>query len=401
MVFRILVRVLAVAPFVFFACKPGQMSRSTSNQEMAARQDSIARMDSIRIADSLAVVQRKIDSLAWEKNAVAIDAYRLLKDTVTLIGVGDIMMGTNFPSEQYLPGENLLKPVNSILQDADVTFGNHEGVILNEGGDPKRCSDPDLCYIFRTPISYAPYLTEAGFDVMSLANNHAGDFGQPGRESSMKTLDSLGIYHAGQLQRPYVTFEQDGMRYGFAAFSPNTGTVSINDLDGAIDIIKHLDSISDIVIVSFHGGAEGNKYEHITREREYFYGENRGNVYEFAHTLIDNGADVIFGHGPHVTRAVEVYNDRFIAYSLGNFLTYGRFNLRGVNGIAPIVKVFTDGNGKFYKAKVTSIIQRGAGGPVVDTQDRAWKKLKELTQEDFPEVPLYFEEGGVITYIKQ
>ncbi|MGB5929293.1 MAG: CapA family protein [Cyclobacteriaceae bacterium] len=400
MYYRMLIRALVLAPFVFFACKPGQTSRTTSDNR-TARQDSVMMMDSIRTADSLAMAQRRADSLAWEKNAVAIDAYRLLKDTVTIIGVGDIMMGTNFPSEQYLPGENLLMPVASILQDADVTFGNHEGVILDDGGDPKQCSNPDLCYLFRTPESYAPYLKEAGFDVVSLANNHAGDFGQPGRETSMRTLDSLGIYHAGLLQRPYVTFEEDGMRYGFAAFSPNTGTVSINDVPGAVEIVKHLDSISDIVIISFHGGAEGKKHQHITREREYFYGENRGNIYEFAHTLIDNGADVIFGHGPHVTRAVEVYNDRFIAYSLGNFLTYGRFNLRGESGLAPIAKVFTDGTGKFIKAEITSIIQRGAGGPVVDSQERAWKILRDLTQQDFPEVPVRFEDGGIITYINQ
>ncbi|MGB5977086.1 MAG: hypothetical protein WBG62_06735, partial [Cyclobacteriaceae bacterium] len=118
-----LIRALVLAPFVFFACKPGQTSRTTSDNR-TARQDSVMMMDSIRTADSLAMAQRRADSLAWEKNAVAIDAYRLLKDTVTIIGVGDIMMGTNFPSEQYLPGENLLMPVASILQDADVTFGN-------------------------------------------------------------------------------------------------------------------------------------------------------------------------------------------------------------------------------------------------------------------------------------
>lgn len=401
MVRYILIRVIVLAPVLFFACKPGQTSRTLPDPTIAERQDSIARMDSLRVADSLAVVQRKADSLNWEKNAVAIDVYRVLKDTVTLIGVGDIMMGTNFPSEQYLPTRNLLEPVTPILQDADVTFGNHEGVILDDGGTPKRCSNPDLCYLFRTPERFTPLLKEAGFDVMSLANNHAGDFGQTGRKNSMRVMDSLGIYHAGLLQRPYVTFEMDGMRYGFAAFAPNTGTVSINNEKEAVDIVRHLDSISDIVIISFHGGAEGKKYQHITREREYFYGENRGNIYEFAHTLVDNGADVIFGHGPHVTRAVEVYNDRFIAYSLGNFLTYARFNLRGENGIAPIVKVFTNGEGKFYKAEVTSIIQRGEGGPIVDTDERAFKKLKELTQQDFPEVPLSFEEGGIITYINQ
>ncbi len=106
----------------------------------------------------------------------------------------------------------------------------------------------------------------------------------------------------------------------------------------AEEIVRHLADTCDIVIVSFHGGAEGANYQHVTKDYEMYYTENRGNVYSFAHRMIDAGADVIFGHGPHITRAVEVYNERFIAYSLGNFCTYGRFNLSGPNGIAPVIK---------------------------------------------------------------
>ncbi|KKK93514.1 hypothetical protein LCGC14_2692140, partial [marine sediment metagenome] len=66
----------------------------------------------------------------------------------------------------------------------------------------------------------------------------------------------------------------------------------------------------------------------MTRESEIYLGYDRGNIYEFAHMVVDAGADVVFGHGPHVTRAAEIYKDRFIIYSLGNFCTYRRFNLR-------------------------------------------------------------------------
>jgi hypothetical protein len=77
-----------------------------------------------------------------------------------------------------------------------------------------------------------------------------------------------------------------------------------------------------------------------------FYGEDRGDVYEFAHSLIDAGADIIFGHGPHVTRAVEVYK-KFIAYSLGNFCTYGGINVSGINGWSPILKSIHKQSGNF------------------------------------------------------
>ena len=122
-----------------------------------------------------------------------------------------------------------------------------------------------------------------------------------------------------------------------------------------------LDDSCDIVIVSFHGGAEGADYQNVTRETETFYGENRGNVYEFSHRMIDAGADIVFGHGPHVTRAIEVYKDRFIAYSLGNFCTYRRFNLTGPNGFAPLLRVKTDTFGKFVEADIIPVYQDNLG----------------------------------------
>ena len=339
------------------------------------------------------------DTLETLGEEVDKQVFRLMKDTVSIIGVGDIMMGTNYPDASYLPpggAKSLWAPVFPVLQNADVTFGNLEGVLLNKGGIPKYCSNPKLCYLFRTPDSMATHLVTAGFDLLSMANNHAGDFGQPGRNNTKKVLDSLGIAHAGLLSTPSRILKQDGMIYGFAAFAPNTGTMSINKLDSAKQIIAHLDSLTDIVIVSFHGGAEGSKHEHVTRKREIFYGENRGNVYNFAHELINSGADVVFGHGPHVTRAIEVYQNRFIIYSLGNFCTYARFNLRGPNGLAPIVKVYTDSVGAFRYAEITPIVQRGEGGPVIDDQKRVIKKIKKLTDKDFPEHNLTITDEGLV-----
>ena len=344
------------------------------------------------------------DTLTSLDGEVAIGIHRLIKDTLSIIGVGDIMLGTNFPKPDYLPpdsGRFLLSDAQPFLVDADVTFGNLEGVILNDGGTPKHCKNPDLCYLFRSPEYLATHLKWAGFDVMSTANNHAGDFGDIGRLNTMRVLDSLEIHHAGLHATPYETFMVDGMKYGFAAFAPNSGTMSIHDHEAAMGIVSHLDSISDVVIVSFHGGAEGKKYQHVTRETETFYGENRGNVYQFSHDLVDAGADVIFGHGPHVVRAVEVYKDRFIAYSLGNFCTYARFNLKGPNGLAPIVKVFTTANGGFLHARVLPFIQISPGGPQIDKNNGAITKIRELMTIDFPESRISLDDLGYIRYITQ
>jgi hypothetical protein len=331
------------------------------------------------------------------------DAGAALPDTVTLIGVGDIMMGTNYP-EDKLPasgGAHLMREVEPILSAADVTFGNLEGTLLNAGGTPKTCRNPKVCYVFRSPVSYAQNLTRAGFDIVSLANNHAGDFGAEGRASTMKTLDSLGIGHAGQLTQKFVLFQKDSIKYGLIAFAPNSGCLDINDLDQARSLVTQLDSLCDIVIVSFHGGAEGAQYQNVPRTNELFYGENRGDVYRFSHTLIDAGADVVFGHGPHVTRAIEVYKNRFIAYSLGNFCTYRGISVSGVNGIAPIIKIHTKRNGEFLTGHIIPTYQTYGEGVRVDPQNQAIKKIIELTKKDFPESQIQIAENGIITYLAQ
>jgi poly-gamma-glutamate capsule biosynthesis protein CapA/YwtB (metallophosphatase superfamily) len=326
-----------------------------------------------------------------------------VKDTVTIVGVGDIMMGTNYP-ENKLPeanGATLMKAVEPYLEEADITFGNLEGTLLDSGGTPKTCRDPKVCYVFRTPVSFVDNLTRAGFDLMSLANNHAGDFGETGRLSTMRTLEAAGIKHAGQLTQKFTVLEKDGVKYGLVAFAPNSGCVNLNDLPGARQLVQHLDSISDIVIVSFHGGAEGAQFQSVPRQNELFHGENRGDVYKFSHELIDVGADIIFGHGPHVTRAIEVYKERFIAYSLGNFCTYRGISVSGVNGLAPIVKLFTDKNGKFFKGQIIPTYQSYATGVRIDPQNQVIKKIQELTKKDFPESQIQIAENGLITYLAQ
>ncbi|WKV12777.1 CapA family protein [Marivirga harenae] len=386
---------------VLSGCKSLQKT-SKQDSKKDLQENAQAQIDSTELKKDSIIIA--LQDTVKRQEEVVINIHPKKADTITVIGVGDIMIGTNFPNEGYLPpdsGKYMLSSVAHVLKDADLTFGNQEGVILNEGGEAKSCSDPSLCYIFRSPEHLAQHYVNAGIDMMSLANNHAGDFGDTGRKNTMRVLDSLGIHHAGQLAQPFSIFEKDRIKYGFVAFSPNNGTQSINDMDAAVGLVQHLDSLTDIIIVSFHGGAEGKKYQHVTREREYFYGENRGNVYEFSHAMIDAGADIIFGHGPHVARAIEVYKNRFIAYSLGNFATYGRFNLRGENGLAPIAKVWILEDGSFIKGKIISALQKGAGIPEIDVNHGASQKIKELTDADFPESKIFIDPEGNIRYIQE
>ncbi|MDF1867426.1 MAG: CapA family protein, partial [Saprospiraceae bacterium] len=116
----------------------------------------------------------------------------------------------------------------------------------------------------------------------------------------------------------------------------------------------------------------------------------------FAHSVVDAGADIVFGHGPHVTRAAELYKDRFIIYSMGNFCTYGRFNLRDVAGYAPVIKLNVDKNGAFQNGEIIPIYQQKTHGPKIDSQKRATKKLIELTKADFPDSGLDISLDGRI-----
>jgi len=317
---------------------------------------------------------------------------------ISIIGVGDIMMGTTYPLSSLPPGDGkeLLSGVSGLLADADVTFGNLEGPFLDIGGTPKKCLSEENCYSFRMPTRYAGYLNDAGFDLLNLANNHSGDMGIEGRESTYKTLDELGLAYVGTNDIPTEILNYRGIRIGFAGFSPNKGTPGLNDIDEAIKSIKELKSECDIVVVTFHGGAEGPGAQRVPRKKEYFLDENRGNVYEFAHSMIDAGADLVMGHGPHVMRAVELYNKRFIAYSLGNFCTYGKFSLSGPQGTAPIIKVYMNKKGEFIKAEVTSIKQIRRGFPVIDELNTAYNKLKYLTKQDFSDTELEFDDDNVI-----
>jgi poly-gamma-glutamate capsule biosynthesis protein CapA/YwtB (metallophosphatase superfamily) len=324
-------------------------------------------------------------------------------DTIIVVAVGDIMMGTIYPDRKFLPPNEdcsgLLQPVSHILRSGDVTFGNLEGVFIDSNASAKQCKSQH-CYVFGMPTKFVNCLTDAGFNLLSIANNHINDFGEPGRNSTMVTLRDAGIRFAGlSVTCPVDTFTVKGVKYGFAAFAPNTGTMDLRNIAAAEAVVRQLAAECDVVIVSFHGGAEGNKAQHVTRATEMYLGENRGNVYEFSHRMIDAGADILLGHGPHVTRAIEVYKDRFIAYSMGNFCTYERINVNGVNGLAPIFKIYTDRNGKFLKGEIISTYQVKHQPPRVDEQQRVLQIIRNLTKTDFPEMSsvINIDDKGVIT----
>src|SRR5262249_8220315 len=107
------------------------------------------------------------------------------------------------------------------------------------------------CFVFRSPTRYATWLRDAGFDVMSLANNHAQDFGDAGRTSSGEAREAGGPRHSGR-EGDIAEWTTRGRRFALVAFAPNVGSHQLNDLVHAQEIVSGLAASHDIVIVSFH-----------------------------------------------------------------------------------------------------------------------------------------------------
>lgn len=320
-------------------------------------------------------------------------------EPITIAAVGDIMLGSPYPNDSRMPpndGADLLKGVTPILSAADIAFGNLEGPIIDNGVSAKCRPGSTQCFAFRVPTRYGKYLKEAGFDVMSVANNHAGDFGYAGRASTQKVLDEQGIKYAGSLEPPATTAFLDvkGKKVAVIGFGHNNGMPNVNDLAGARELVIAAKKKADIVIVSFHGGAEGTDKQHVPNSSEMFLGENRGNLPAFTHAVVDAGADLVLGHGPHVMRGMEIYKGHLIKYSLGNFCTYGWFVLAAETAMTEILEITIGADGKFISGKINGGHQFGRGGPVLDNSGETVRKIRDLSNADFGvNAPIIADDG--------
>lgn len=326
---------------------------------------------------------------------------------VTLAFTGDILMGTNYPDSSYITrdrGRSLFVDCDSLIRSADVAIGNLEGTCyFGTQGECRKKGNSSTTFIFRMPGDHAERLVEAGFDAVGIANNHAGDFGPTGRRLTQENLRRVGMLYSGQKGGGETTLiERDEVRYGYVAFAASCGNT--NDLNNAAErdaLLKEMRPKCDVLIVSFHGGAEGNAHAHVPFKTETFLGENRGDVHKFAHECIDRGADIVIGHGPHVPRAMELYKGHLIAYSLGNFCAPFRMGLSGATGLAPLLRVQLDvKTGEFQQGRIHSFKNIKTVGPRLDKTHAAAQNIATLTRQDFPKSGLEFAEDGTLTKIE-
>lgn len=317
------------------------------------------------------------------------------KQLITLKAVGDIVPGTNFPNNKLPQNkQDLFQNVKPYLQGADILFGNFESTLTNYPNTAKDISRP-MVHAFRTPPEYAQLLQEVGFTVMSVANNHSFDFTIQGFEDTIKNLENAGVGAVGKKNQ--ILYKNiKGVEIAFIAFSHLSWHNSLNDLPSAIALVKEAQKKASIVVISVHGGAEGTGAMRVKNRSENFYGENRGNLVLFCRTLIDNGADLVLGHGPHVARAMELYKGKFIAYSLGNFVGYRTLSTRGVLGESLILEVQLNSQGDFISGKITPVQLDRRGIPYPDKGANSIPIIRNLTKLDFPQTALQFDPNGHI-----
>lgn len=184
---------------------------------------------------------------------------------------------------------------------------------------------------------------------------------------------------------------------GFSYSSPSPYSLPVQDIEGAMGAVSELKFDHDIVVVSFHGGAEGKEALGIPEGEEIFAGENRGDVVAFAQAAVDAGADLVLGHGPHVPRAMELYKGKLIAYSLGNFLTYGRFNLAGASGVSFVLRIGIDPDtGDFAGGTILPVELLDGGIPSPDPEKKSVKLVRGLISGRSVPAGLVLEEDGRI-----
>jgi len=314
---------------------------------------------------------------------------------IKIKAVGDIVPGTNYPQNRLHPQKKILfQSVKPILKGADFLFGNFESTLTNYPYSPKGAGGR-LIIAFRTPPSYTQLLKEAGFDVMSVANNHSFDFSVQGFKDTSQNLEKAGIKALGKKGQILIG-KRKGLSIAWIGFSYFDEHNSLKNLKEAKALVRKASQKADMVVISVHAGAEGTGAMRVRNQTEFFFGENRGNLVQFSHTMIDNGADLILGHSPHVPRALELYKGKLIAYSLGNFMGYQTLSTQAQLAYSLVLEVELNNQGDFVSGKIIPVHLNPEGIPYPDRQGRSIRLIRQLTKSDFPKTRLTIDNKGRI-----
>src|ERR1700722_13211190 len=314
--------------------------------------------------------------------------------SVTITAVGDTMLGDTpdlppDPATYFAAVKSILDP------GAQIVFGNLEGTLTT--ATTSKCGaqkGPDeSCFAFRDPPGYASYLKDAGFTVLNDANNHSFDFGAAGQAQTVRAIHAVGLAQTG-LPGEITLVREKGVKVAFLAFAPYNYDADLLDLSVDQALIRKAGREADVVVVYMHAGAEGSGADHVTGREEIFLGEDRGDPEAFAHMAIDAGASLVIASGPHVLRGMQFYKGHLIAYSLGNFASYGDFATEGDLDLSMILRVTLSSAGRFERARMYPVQFTGKGRPLPG--GGAIPFVARLAAEDFGSSAAHILPSGVI-----
>ena len=315
---------------------------------------------------------------------------------ISITAVGDIMMGTTYPFSA-LPandGKYLFEPAKQWLESSDIHFGNFEGTFFDGPTQADGKPPGNNRYIFKTPTRMVSVIQDAGFNVVSLSNNHVKDFGIEGIKSTKATLKKAGIQFSSKAGE-VAHFQFGETNVSLIAVDFYKAPRSMTQTEDTFNEIRELKTMNHIVIISAHVGREGAGAEIIHPGPEVYLGENRGDSIRFATDAINTGADVIVMHGPHVPRGIELYKNRLIIYSLGNFVTGKGISLDGLSNIAPLIRFEINSRGEFQSGQIVPFVQKRDPERIeIDTERQAIDLIKKLSLKQFPESKLVFQNNG-------
>ncbi len=313
---------------------------------------------------------------------------------VRLVAVGDVTLGS---ADGWPEGgaASLLAGVRPYLR-GDIVLGNLETPLATHGA--RKCTGRSTsCYAFRAPPEYARALAGAGFTAMSVANNHALDLGTEGQAQTVRALAASDVRITGRPgEISYVT-TRNGVRVALIGFAPYSWAASLLDVTAAQRLVRRAAARSAIVVVAMHAGAEGVGSDRVEPGTESYLGENRGDALRFAHAVVDAGADLVVGHGPHVLRGMEWYRGRLIAYSLGNFSGYRTLSVEGPLGVAGLLDVTLSAGGAWRSGRLVPIRLVDGGKPAFDPERTALPAVRELSRADFRARAVRLDSAGRIT----
>ena len=307
-----------------------------------------------------------IDNISDFKNVL--DEFES-QTNVIITAVGDCTIGydddfgynNSFNHEYDKNGADyFLGGVKSIFEKDDITVANLESTFTEY--NVKR----EKKFNFKAPTSYVEILNKGDIEVVNIANNHSHDYGDIGYQDTLNTLNKAKINYFGNSE--YYIYEKNNVRIGFAGiFCIEYRCTKL--VDKAISNLKSHNV--DAIVLSFHWGIE----------KDYQQSSSQEYVGRYA---IDQGADLVLGHHPHVLQGIEKYKDKYIVYSLANFSFGGNKNPADKDTmIFQIRFTFKDGNIvddtiKIYPASVSSTTKRNDYRPILLVGDDANRVLEKI-----------------------